>query len=249
MMRLVLLPHSTRASDLPLPCGRGSPEPDYARSPSGGHPSRPIGRTRVPIGRTRVPIGRTRVRLGWMPSIWPLLSLLLASILWPTPALAHVGAPYPVLLEQPAGPYVISALADPDVGVGTFLIKVTLAEGQPVPPDTTITVWVMPEDGHMPETGHPAERQLTRDGERFIAKVPFDARGPWRTRFEMAGAAGQAAIGFSVEVTPPYPGVVTTLLCLLPFVLVGILWAAGALRRQQPGERARAQATTRKEAG
>ena len=43
--------------------------------------------------------------------------------------MAHVGAPYPVLLEEPVGPYIVSALADPDVGTGTFYILVTMAGG------------------------------------------------------------------------------------------------------------------------
>ena len=45
----------------------------------------------------------------------------------PATAQAHVGAPYPILLEEAVGPYLVSALADPDVGKGTFYVLVTLA--------------------------------------------------------------------------------------------------------------------------
>lgn len=163
-----------------------------------------------------------------------LLTFLLVWLLWPSRALAHVGAPYPVLLEQSVGPYVVSALADPDVGVGTFIIQTTLAEEKPVPTDTVVRLWVKPQDGHAPETHHQAQRQATRQGERFIAKIPFDARGIWDVRLELEGTAGRGEVTFSVEVTPPYPGVLTTLACLLPFVVLGALWVAGALRSRRP---------------
>ena len=97
----------------------------------------------------------------------------MALLAWPSVVTAHVGAPYPVLLEESVGPYIASALADPDVGGGTFYILVTLAGGDPPPAGTSVMLWTKPEDGHLGETGHPAERQQTRYGERFVAEVPF----------------------------------------------------------------------------
>jgi hypothetical protein len=162
---------------------------------------------------------------------------LLASLLWPgMTVLAHVGAPYPVLLEQALGSYVVSALADPDVGVGTFIVQVVSAERTAPPDDTVVMLWVTPQDGHADETGHQALRQMTKDGERFIGKVPFDARGMWDVRLVVEGSAGRGEVTFPVDVTPPYPGTLTTLVCLLPFVFLGGLWVAGALRsRRTPG--------------
>jgi hypothetical protein len=172
---------------------------------------------------------RTLTRIGLL-LVWLLVP--------PRVTYAHVGAPYPVLLEQPVGPYVVSALADPDVGVGTFIVQVTLADGTPAPADTTVGLWVRPEDGHADETGHQAGWQMTRDGERFIAKVPFDARGMWRVRLTVEGAEGGGEVTFLVEVTPPYPGTLTTIVCLLPFVVLGGLWAAGALRSRRSSDAA-----------
>ena len=162
--------------------------------------------------------------VGWLAG-WLALA-------WPLQAMAHVGAPYPVLLEAPVGPYTASALADPDVGTGTFYIMVTLATGQPVPTDTVVTVWVEPEDGHLAEAGHGAERQQTRYGERFVAKVPFDARGPWQVRLVVEGPAGRGEAGFPVQVTPSGTGWLATLACLVPFVILGGLWLRGALRQR-----------------
>jgi hypothetical protein len=144
-----------------------------------------------------------------------------------------VGAPYPVLLEEQLGPYVASALADPDVGQGTFYILVTLPEDEPPPPGTTVTVSVEPEDGHLTEAAYLAERQETRYGERYVAKVDFDSRGPWRVRLTIDGPAGQGQTSFPVQVTPSGIGWLATLACLLPFALLAVLWLRGSLRQRK----------------
>jgi hypothetical protein len=162
--------------------------------------------------------------IGWL-ACWLALA-------WPLPAMAHVGAPYPVLLEEPVGPYTASALADPDVGAGTFYVMATLDAGQAVPADTSVTVWVKPDDGHLAETEYEGERQQTRYGERFVAKVPFDARGPWHVRLVIEGSAGQGETSFPVRVTPSGTGWLATLACLVPFVILGGLWLRGTLRQR-----------------
>ena len=168
----------------------------------------------------------------WRTLVW--VWVCLAWLFWPWAVVqAHVGKPYPVLLEQPMGPYVASALADPDVGIGTFIVQVDLVEGTHLPADTQVMLWVRPQDGHAAEAGHKALRQMTRDGEQFIAKIPFDARGMWDVRLALEGSAGRGEVTFPVNVTPPYPGAVTTVVCLLPFVALGGLWAMGALRSRQ----------------
>jgi hypothetical protein len=153
-------------------------------------------------------------------------------LVWPAAAMAHVGAPYPVLLEEPVGPYTASALADPDVGKGTFYVLVTLAEGEPVPADTVVTVWVQPEDGHAVEAAYAAEREQTRYGERFVSEVPFDSEGPWQVRLVIDGSAGSGETSFPVRVTPSGIGWFATLACLLPFVGLGALWLRGTLRQR-----------------
>ena len=165
--------------------------------------------------------------------LWWLIATLFVLVLgFAPPAAAHVGAPYPVLLEEPVGPYLASALADPDVGTGTFYVMVTTLEGEPPATDTTVTLWVQPEDGHLPETEHLAEHQQTRYGERFVAKVPFDVEGPWQIRLAIEGEPGRGETAFSVRVTPSGTGWLATLGCLLPFLVLGALWLRGALRQR-----------------
>jgi hypothetical protein len=168
------------------------------------------------------------MRRAWLIG-WLAVCLALA---WPLPVMAHVGAPYPVLLEEPVGPYTASAVADPDVGTGTFYIMATLEAGQAVPADTSVTVWVRPEDGHLAEAWVEAERQETRYGERFVAKVPFDTRGPWQVRLTIEGSSGQGETSFPVQVTPSGTGWLATLACLVPFVILGGLWLRGTLRQR-----------------
>ena len=167
-----------------------------------------------------------------MRRLWLCVGLLLVMLIWPSAAMGHAGAPYPVLLEEEVGPYIVSALADPDVGTGTFYVLVTLADGELTPSGTVVTVWVTPEDGHVAETGFSAERQQTRYGERFVAKARFDAKGPWQIRLTVEGPAGTGEITFPVLVTPSGTGWLTTLLCLVPFVILGLLWLRGARRQR-----------------
>lgn len=158
--------------------------------------------------------------------------LVLVVLVLPATAQAHVGAPYPVLLEEAVGPYLVSALADPDVGKGTFYVLVTLASGEPSPAGTTVTAWVEPDDGHQALSSHQAEREETRYGERFVAEVPFDAEGAWQVRLAIEGPAGEGEVAFPVRVTPSGIGWLATVACLLPFVVLGALWLRGSLRQR-----------------
>lgn len=177
--------------------------------------------------------GRMRAtKWRWLVGCFVSLFAAWWALAWPPQAMAHVGAPYPVLLERAAGPYLASVLADPDVGTGTFYILVTLADGTPSPADTVVTIWVEPEDGHLAEAGYQAERQQTRYGERFVAKVPFDAEGPWQARLVIESAAGHGETLFPVRVTPSGLGWLASLACLVPFVILGGLWLRGTLRQR-----------------
>ncbi len=163
-----------------------------------------------------------------------MLVCLLAWVACPDRALAHVGAPYPVLLEESLGPFTVSALADPDVGQGTFYVMVEMAGGGQPPVDTQVTLWAQPEDGHRAEAAYQAERQQTRYGERFVIEVPFDAKGLWQVRLVIEdGGSKTVETAFPVEVTPAGLAWTATLGCLVPFVILGGLWLRGVLRQRE----------------
>jgi hypothetical protein len=91
---------------------------------------------------------------------------------------------------------------------------------------------VQPQDDHQAETRHVAEHQQTRYGERFVADVPFDAKGPWQVRLAITGSAGSGETSFPVQVTPSGIGWLATVACLLPFAVLGGLWLRGVLRQR-----------------
>lgn len=167
----------------------------------------------------------------------PAVVLLLGLLLWPAEAGAHAGAPYPVLLEEPVGPYLVSALADPDVGGGTFYMQVALADGSALPDGTQVTLRTWPEDGHLSAIPYKAERRGTRYGERFVAEIPFDAEGPWQVELIVDGPSGEGEVSFGVEVTPPGTPWLTTVACLLPFAAAALIWLRATLRRGPPAQR------------
>jgi len=158
--------------------------------------------------------------------------LLLGLLAWPGVARAHTGAPYPVLLEEPAGPYLVSALADPDVGEGVFYIQVALADGTAAPAGTRVTLRTWPEDGHLSAMAYEGAQDDTRYGERFVAEIPFDAEGLWQVELVVDGPAGEGEAAFGVEVTPSGTGWLTTVACLLPFVAAALIWLRATLRRR-----------------
>jgi hypothetical protein len=169
-----------------------------------------------------LPLGRWTLIFGLLPA-W----LAVAPLAW-----AHAGAPYPVLLEEPVGPYVVSALADPDVGGGEFFVLVEVLGGEVLPEATMVVLWVEPEDRHAGEQAYPAQRQETRYGERFVAEVPFDREGLWKASLVIEGPPGSGEISFPVEVTPPGVGWIATVACLVPFVILGLLWLRGTRRQR-----------------
>ena len=148
---------------------------------------------------------------------------------------AHAGAPYPVLLEEPAGPYLVSALADPDVGGGTFYVLVAMSGSEVLPRDTTVSVTVAPQDGHAGDMVYAARLDQTRYGERYVAEVPFDREGLWTATLSVEGPAGHGQVSFPVEVTPPGVGWIATVACLLPFAILAVLWLRG-MRRQRSAQ-------------
>lgn len=149
-----------------------------------------------------------------------LLALVLAG-----PAAAHPGAPYLIAVEEAVGPYQVTAWADPDTGEGTFLVDLHgAASPRPI-------VRVRPLDGHRGAAEYPAAPEQGREGLRYVARVPFDAVGPWEVLLRIEGPAGRGELARRVEVTPPGMEWWQTALLAVPFLALAGLWLLG-LRRQ-----------------
>ena len=141
----------------------------------------------------------------------------------PTVASAHFGEPYPVLIDQPVGPYLVTTYVDPDVGTGTFYVDVMPASGT-VPADTTVIINATPEDNHTAPALVIIKGKRADPGLEYEGDVKLDAEGYWAIRMQVAGPAGAGVITFRVLVTPPYPQWLSTLQCLFPFVVIAGLW-------------------------
>lgn len=147
------------------------------------------------------------------------------------PAQAHDGPPFPILVDEKAGPYVVSVWGDPDVGTGTFWVFLKQGAGEEdVSEDTTVEVHVRPLSKRLPEVGHSAQRQVLRQRVQYYAEIPFDAEELWSIRFHIRGPEGTAELAAEVEVTPPGYGRWDLLIYLFPFVLLAALWTYGVLR-------------------
>lgn len=149
-------------------------------------------------------------------------------------SLGHEGPPYPIIVDQPAGPFVVSVWADPDVGTGTFFIILDSPPDAPAPEAREVRVCVQPVIERLPEACHAATRQAMRNRVQYLAEVPFDRQERWHVRVVLDGPSGEVEVATEVEVTPPGLGRWDLIFYLSPFVLIGILWLYGALRHRPP---------------
>lgn len=158
-------------------------------------------------------------------------ALLLALFLFPPPARAHSGPPFPILVDQRVGPYVASVWTDPDIGTGTFFV--TLEPGQSLP--AAVRIGVQPVTRRLPEVLYKAEPQAVKEGARYFTQVKFDQGGMWHTRVLIDGPAGGGELKADVEPTPDgIIGPFASLVYVLPFLGIGFLWIKAALRRRAP---------------
>jgi len=156
---------------------------------------------------------------------------LLAALLCTPPARAHEGPPFAILVDQPAGPYVVDVWGDPDIGTATFFVLLET----PPPEGTAVRVGVRPVSGRLPEVTYPAEPQAVRQGARYFTEVPLDRGEMWRLRVLLDGPAGHGELAGEVLATPAGSlGPVDLLIYSFPFLAIGFLWLKAVLRRRAP---------------
>lgn len=157
----------------------------------------------------------------------------------PGAALAHKGPPFPLLLDQRVGPYVVEVWADPDIGTGTFFIVLQAPEGEGFPPPTAIRVGVTPVSGRLPEALYDASPERVRRGARYVAEVQFDRGEFFDVRFVIEGPEGGGELASQVEATPDGSlGPIGIAVYAFPFVLVAALWWRAAVMRRRLTEEA-----------
>lgn len=168
-------------------------------------------------------------RLGWqMAALW-----LAAALAAPAPGHAHEGPPFPIIVDEPAGPYLVSVWTDPDIGTGTFFVVLEPPEGGRLPEGSEVRIGVQPISGRLDEVVYEAAPQPVRYGQRHYAEVAFDRGEMWRVRVVVSSPQGGGELHAEVEATPDGTiGPIGLLLYSLPFVAIGFLWLKAVLRRR-----------------
>ena len=148
------------------------------------------------------------------------------------PTGAHEGPPFPIVMDQRAGPYIVSVWTDPDVGTGTFFVILAPTAGQALPDGLNVRVCIKPDGDRLPEACYTATRQNLRDTVQYCAEVQFDRQEMWQVRVRLDAGGVVEEILSEVEATPPGYGRWDLLIYAFPFVLFGGLWLYAALLRR-----------------
>jgi len=159
--------------------------------------------------------------------------LLVLLLVWPMPAGAHNGPPFPIIENKKIGPCIVALWTHPDVGTGAFYVFLDPAPGSTLPDDLKIKIGVQPVTGRLPEKLYEAARVKSRGQVEYNAQADFDRQELWRVRLVIQSSQGSGEVTTQVEVTPPGFGRWDLLLYLLPFLLVAFLWFRGITRAKQ----------------
>lgn len=147
---------------------------------------------------------------------------------------AHEGPPYPIIVDEKVGPYLVSVWTDPDIGIGTFFVVFEpISEG--IPSEiTSVQIAVEPVTGRLDEAIYDAESQQVRRGARYYSEVQFDRGEMWKVRVILEGDGWNEELSSEVEATPDGSiGPIGLLVYALPFVGIGILWFRAILVRRR----------------
>jgi hypothetical protein len=174
-----------------------------------------------------------------------LCALLLCGLPPARPAHAHLGPPFPILVDRQLGPYVASVWTDPNIGTGIFFVVLEAPPGRRLPAQTRVRIGVQPASKRLAEALYEAQPQPVRKGARYYTTVQFDRGEMWLVRVLVEGSEGGGTLTTQVEATPAGTiGPIGFLIYGFPFVGVGFLWIKAILRRRgepPPGKRSRPQ--------
>lgn len=141
----------------------------------------------------------------------------------------HDGPPFPLVVDQQVGPWVISVWTDPDIGQGSFFV---IPQAAP-PNDLIVQVTVQPASGRLPEATYTAVREDLKGQAQFKTIVNFDAQENWRVRVRLHSAQGTGETIAFVEPTPDGLGRWDLLIYLLPFLAIGFIWLRAFLVKRK----------------
>ena len=148
---------------------------------------------------------------------------------------AHEGPPYPIIVDEPTGPVLLSVWTDPDVGTGTYHVYLEPLDGKSLPEACGVQIAVHPVTNRLPTVSYDAEPfRMNSSRYHFLGEVKFDAAEDWLTRISVRCGNEEGAAERVVAVTPPGQGpVLDFVLYLMPFVAVGFLIVRALVARRR----------------
>lgn len=171
-----------------------------------------------------------------------LVAALLLLAWTPRALLAHEGPPYPIHVDQPVGPWIVSVWTDPDIGIGTFFVVLQAPGDDALVTPSSVRIAVRPVSGRLPEAVYEAEPQRVRRGARYMAEAEFDRGEWWDVRVVLEGPEGGGELVSRVEATPDGSiGPIGLVIYALPFVAIAALWWRAATVRRRMTEEAMAR--------
>lgn len=172
-------------------------------------------------------------KISW----WHILLLGLCLITLAPRTIAHEGPPFPIIVDEEVGPYLVSVWTDPDIGIGTFFVVIDPEPGNDVSDVKSIKIGVKPTSGRLDEAMYTAQSQEVRQGARYIAEVEFDKGEMWKVRILLEGEGWDGELTSEVEATPDGSiGPIAVVIYALPFLAVGFLWVRAIMRRRETVE-------------
>ena len=166
-----------------------------------------------------------------------LVIALLTSL--PGRVLAHDGPPFPIVSGHRSGGYEIEVWTDPDstddgsAGGQFWVILESTGTPADLPAGTRVDVSIRSSgarDSWQTIQAEPVEGKVSRQ----FARLVMDHEGRFDVQVEIAGPLGRATATAWVDATYDLrPAPAMLVLYLLPFVVVGALWAKLLVRRRR----------------
>jgi hypothetical protein len=170
-----------------------------------------------------------------LPKFATILCFILASAQL---ASAHLGPPYPILVDQSVPGYSVTVLANPDIGQAIFIVAFEAVKSAPQGPVSGVDIWIQPLNGRIPKAVYHARQESTRGNLQFVANPDIDTEEMLKVGVDIhMGDGSSRSFATQVQSTPPGVGRWGVLFFFFPFILFGGLFGMALFRRSR-GRRA-----------
>ncbi|HEY1793518.1 MAG TPA: hypothetical protein VGG34_11420 [Opitutaceae bacterium] len=147
-------------------------------------------------------------------------------------AWAHLGPPFPIIVDRPIPGYNVNVLSNPDVGQAVVIVVLDPKGSSPASPVNEVDVWSQAAAGR--RTTAVRADHSTHDPTQYAASPFIDTVGPWTIGVDVHLADGTLrTLTAGVHATPPGVGPWGLLLFSAPIFLFGSLFVAVIVKRKR----------------